>query len=237
MICGRLPFLAAFTRWLLCWQTTVCASKLRPQDAAAKPGISRPPPLKLSRRRCCATHRPRQGCLLDVLANLCRKRSSIKTHITGGRIQGGRARAAIAETGKTELATIARQHVGPTTHKSTRARSSQTVAANYEDTGPTDLMNATASSMNEYRNRTYMTHAFNERCRLGEECCFEPCGCQNVDNSLLPVVRICCQEASEGNLATFRLLPLLLPLRPAVPPTLYSLRQPAGLQCFPLAAS
>jgi hypothetical protein len=30
---------------------------------------------------------------------------------------------------------------------------------------------------------------------------------------------MCCQKEREGNLASFRLLPRLLPLRPAVPPT------------------
>jgi hypothetical protein len=96
----------------------------------------------------------------DGFVDLCGPGSSNKTHDTGGRSQ---PRAAIAASRKFELATVAHLHVGPQTHRSTRARSSQTVAVKHKDTGPTGLMHATASSMNEYRNRTHMTHAFNER--------------------------------------------------------------------------
>jgi hypothetical protein len=32
---GQLPFLAAFARWLLGWQTTVCAARLRLRNDAA----------------------------------------------------------------------------------------------------------------------------------------------------------------------------------------------------------
>jgi hypothetical protein len=73
------------------------------------------------------------------------------------RIEG----AAIAEIGKIEPAIIARQHAGPQPTQKHTCIDSQTVAVKHKDTGPSDLMHASALSIDETRNRTYMTHAFN----------------------------------------------------------------------------